>query len=140
MSRRVITTTGPLELSGFAAGVSVEGPIASVSVRLSSAGGPGFDASGSGIDSPGVSLVSDGCAPVVSVGNDVGAGSEVCAAFADWSGAEAGNVFISTGLDDNAACPLLGREPDCWGALCAGVAWAGWSEGDDEAIAPRMAP
>jgi hypothetical protein len=33
----MITTVGPLELSGFAAGVSVEGPMASVSVRFSSA-------------------------------------------------------------------------------------------------------
>jgi hypothetical protein len=38
----MMTTTGPLELSGFAAGVSVDGPIASVSLRLRSTGGAGF--------------------------------------------------------------------------------------------------
>lgn len=38
-----MTTTGPFELSGFAAGVSVEGPIASVSLRLRSTRGAGFE-------------------------------------------------------------------------------------------------
>lgn len=37
-----MTNTGPLELSGTAAGVSVEGPIASVSARVRLVGGAGF--------------------------------------------------------------------------------------------------
>ena len=37
-----MTTVGPLELSGFAAGVSVEGPMASVSVRFSSVRAAGW--------------------------------------------------------------------------------------------------
>lgn len=64
VSSKVITTTGPLELSGFAAGTSVEGPIASVSARLSSAGGVGFGGAGGVIDSAG-SCVLEGVASCV---------------------------------------------------------------------------
>jgi hypothetical protein len=38
VSSSIITNTGPLVLSGFEAGVSVEGPIASVSARVSLVG------------------------------------------------------------------------------------------------------
>lgn len=38
----MITSTGPLVLSGFEAGVSVEGPMASVSDLVKSVGGAGF--------------------------------------------------------------------------------------------------
>lgn len=38
----IITNTGPFELSGAAAGVSVEGPMASVSERFRLAGVAGF--------------------------------------------------------------------------------------------------
>lgn len=41
MSSSVITTTGPLEVSGFMAGVSVDGPIASLSARLRAGAGVG---------------------------------------------------------------------------------------------------
>ena len=37
-----MTSTGPLVLSGFEAGVSVEGPMASVSARFKAVGGAGF--------------------------------------------------------------------------------------------------
>jgi len=39
-----------------------------------------------------------------------------------------GSVLISTGLVDNASCPLLGRE--LVGALCAGVLVEGWSDAE----------
>jgi len=38
----MMTSTGPLVLSGFEAGVSVEGPMASVSARFKAVGGAGF--------------------------------------------------------------------------------------------------
>lgn len=47
----VITTTGPLEVSGFAAGVSVEGPIASVSAQVRVAGAEGLEGVDCDIDS-----------------------------------------------------------------------------------------
>jgi len=47
----VITTTGPLEVSGFAAGVSVEGPIASVSAQVKVAGAEGLEGVDCDIDS-----------------------------------------------------------------------------------------
>lgn len=46
----MIITTGPLELSGFAAGVSEDGPIASVSMRLRSAGGVGLAVAGADVE------------------------------------------------------------------------------------------
>ena len=42
--RSVITTTGPLEVSGFTAGASEEGPRASDSIRVSVVGGAGSTA------------------------------------------------------------------------------------------------
>lgn len=38
----MMTSTGPFALSGAAAGVSVDGPMASVSARLRLVGGAGF--------------------------------------------------------------------------------------------------
>lgn len=49
VSSSMITTTGPFELSGFAAGVSVDGPIASVSLRFRSTGGAGFAGAGGAV-------------------------------------------------------------------------------------------
>lgn len=51
MRSNVITTTGPLEVSGFAAGVSVEGPIASVSAQVKVAGAEGLEGVDCDIDS-----------------------------------------------------------------------------------------
>lgn len=136
VSSNVITTTGPFELSGFVAGVSDEGPIASVSERVRSVGGVGFNDADGDIDSVGIGVDSKGC---TSCGCDVcscadggfAALSDVCAVGSvDGSVgavAEAGNVLISTGLDDNSPCPLPGLEPVCCGALCAGVVVDGGS-------------
>lgn len=120
-----MTTTGPFELSGFAAGVSVEGPIASVSERFRSAGRAGF----AGAASP--SLGCEGCASDVSVAvgavaagalgaaSDAGAGARALVASSGEE--EAGSGRISTGLEDRASWLEDGGEERCWGALWAGV-------------------
>jgi hypothetical protein len=103
----MITTVGPLAPSGIAAGVSVEGPMASVSVRFSSAR---------------VADVADadtaGCALSAGLGSETWGTvrpSDVvvgCAGVAAVAGAVAddGRVRISTGLDDRAPVLLPGRE------------------------------
>jgi hypothetical protein len=55
-----------------------------------------------------------------------------------WFVVAAGNVLISTGLVDRASCPLLGREPACCGALCAGVFVEDCSAGDVAMAPPGM--
>lgn len=133
----MMTTTGPLELSGFAAGVSVEGPIASVSLRLRSTGGAGFEVGAAGAGS----ILSCGSVcPVWGIGvpvDGVGAGPVVCAAVlgasgaAAGSGADAARGFISTGSVDGAPSPLAGRED--------GRAAEGVSEGEAMAAGPERA-
>jgi hypothetical protein len=113
----MMTTVGPLVLSGFAAGESVEGPMASVSVRFSSARGAGcadvgtagcvlsaevgsgtWGAAGSAWA---VWDVSVSCVVVVAV-----AGAVSGAAVVAVSGAAAGGVWrvrISTGAEDRAS-------------------------------------
>lgn len=74
----MMTSTGPLVLSGFAAGVSVEGPIASVSVRFGWAGtttSAGADGIGSEFVEDSITVV---CGVVISVGAIAGV-SETCA-------------------------------------------------------------
>ena len=101
-----MTTVGPLALSGFAAGPSVEGPrAASVSVRFSSARATsGADVVASGrassdelisvtfVNSTGASWgASESCVVVVLV--VAGASADEC------------NVFISTALEDSVSRP-----------------------------------
>lgn len=103
--RSIITSVGPLLLSGIAAGPSVEGPrAASVSVRFSSlrTGGAADDdtagcALSDGLVSP-MLVNSTGAiwgAPESVAVEVVGAGAPV----GDWS------VFISTALDDSVSWP-----------------------------------
>lgn len=112
VSSNMITTTGPLVLSGFRAGVSVEGPIASVSVRLRLAGAAALE----GDDGTGVS--SEGCATAgVCEGALLLTSTGCTAGFTEES--DGGRCFISTGLEDRAPWSLLvGREPE---AVCAGT-------------------
>jgi hypothetical protein len=95
VSNSVITTTGPFDVSGFTAGVSVEGPMASVSVRLRLVGSAGFDCAGGAIGS------ARGCVVCVCAGWAVGTcdtGSSVDVASEVAAGSFAESVFISTGL------------------------------------------
>jgi hypothetical protein len=128
----MITTTGPLVWSGMAAGVSVEGPIASVSLRLRSVGGAGF------VEATAGSVSSSACVCGVDVSID--AGSVVAAVGAvvfvgAGSGEDAGNVLISTGLVDNASWPLVGRGSGV-DTGCAALV-EGWSEGEAIAAGQR---
>lgn len=122
-SSSIITTTGPFELSGLAAGVSVEGPIASVSARVRLVGGAGFADEVAAVEEPGSGLVSDVCGTVTSAGAAVVAGmavSETCAVvFAAGASPDGGNVFISTGLDERSSCVFSVRDPAiaCCGLL-----------------------
>lgn len=132
VSSSIMTTTGPLVWSGIAAGVSVDGPMASLSLRLMSVGGAGFAVAASAAGS------SDCCACVAGVSIDMGSeGSGACAVevVAAGSGVDAGSVFISTGLDDNASWPLEGREV-AEAVGCAAVV-EGWSDGDAIAAGER---
>jgi hypothetical protein len=99
-----MTTTGPFEVSGTAAGVSVEGPIASVSARFKLVGGAGFavDVAVDCVFDAGI--VSEVCGTTISAGPAVAA-SEACAVVFVAAGAtlDGGNVLISTGLDDNSS-------------------------------------
>lgn len=116
-----MTTTGPLEVSGLAAGVSVEGPMASVSLRVRSVGGVLLEVVAVSVA---VSIVS-GCGTCW-VCPSVAMVSVVCAGVSDaavGSEADAGNVFISTGLVEVGAWELFGREVDCAG--CGGLVAAG---------------
>lgn len=132
----IITSTGPLVLSGFAAGVSVEGPMASVSARFKFAGGAGFadDDAASWLSSEGSISAADGAGTSTGLVTDAsGTGAAVLVDVGP--AADAGSVLSSTGLDDNGSCLLCGRDPEsmCCGALCAAV--GGWSTG--EAMAGR---
>jgi hypothetical protein len=122
----IMTTTGPFEVSGTAAGVSVEGPIASVSARFKVVGGAGF--------ADDVAAICEGCAGTVSVvwGTVISAGlvvvvtsAEFCAVVFVAAGAapDGGNVLISTGLDDSSSWGFSDRAPvaACCGLLCAAV-------------------
>ena len=98
-------TTGPLELSGFAAGVSEEGPIASVSMRLRSAGGVGLAVAGAGVEEAAAagSACSEVCASAVcedcsGIDSGSAAVADVVVFVVVGSGIDAGNVLISTGL------------------------------------------
>ena len=82
------------------AGVSVDGPIASVSLRCRFVGGVGFDTASAGI------VMSSACVGGVNISIDTGSGVSAVGAVvfvAAGSGEDAGNVLISTGLVDNAS-------------------------------------
>lgn len=102
----MITTVGPLVLSGFAAGPSVEGPsAASVSVRFSSLR-PGATANDA---AAGCVLSADGLRSptlVKSTGASCGAPDSLVVVFAVL-GAPVGDcsVFISTALEDSVLWP-----------------------------------
>lgn len=99
-----MTSTGPFVLSGAAAGVSVEGPMASVSARLRLEGGAGFtnDEGAGSVLSEGLVSVEGGVESVVWA--VVGVSDSCAVVFADAGvAAEAGSVLISTGLDDSAS-------------------------------------
>ena len=124
-SSSIMTTTGPFELSGFAAGVSVEGPIASVSARLRFVGGAGFVGDVAAICELVAGIVSEVCGTSISAGPVVVVVSEACAVLLVGADAapDGGNVFISTGLDDNSSWAFSARDPAiaCCGLLCAAV-------------------
>lgn len=99
--------------------------MASVSLRLRSVGGVGFEAGAAGDGS------AVGCACGVGVAIDAGSEVSGCRAVqlvAAGSGVDAGSVFISTGLVDSASWPLEGRELE-EAVGCAALV-GGWSEGD----------
>lgn len=123
-----MTTTGPFELSGIAAGVSVEGPIASVSARLRS----GFADEVTGGRAPGAGIVTSVCGTVISAGAVVAVVvAEPCAGLLVAAGVapDDGNVLISTGLDESSSCETSFsiRDPAtaCGGLPCTAV--DGWS-------------
>ena len=131
-----MTTTGPFEASGMAAGVSVEGPIASVSARVRLVGSAGFTE-----DVVGADVVSDVYGTAVSVwAVEVVSGTWAVFVVAD-TALDGGNVLISTGLDDSSSCvlSLSVRDPTigCCGLPCAAA--GGWSAPVD-AIAGRGTP
>ena len=99
----IITSTGPFELSGAAAGVSVEGPMASVSARFRLVGGAGFTGDDAGsVLSEGLISVADGVEKSVWTVMGVSDGCAVGIADAGVA-ADAWRVRISTGLDDSAS-------------------------------------
>jgi hypothetical protein len=117
----MMTTTGPFELSGTAAGVSVDGPMASVSERFNGAGRVAAVAAACELCA---GIVSEVCGTAISLGPAV-VGSEGCAVVFAAAGAslDGGNVFISTGLDENSSWEISVRDTAaaCCGLLCAGV-------------------
>lgn len=121
VSSRVITTTGPFVLSGFAAGVSVEGPIASVSVRLSAVGRAAFVGFDVAIDSDGGVLCVCGFSSGFCAVGTLGTVSEADAVGVDDGTSVVCRVLISTGLVDSGAWLLDGRDPVC--CVCEGL-WA----------------
>lgn len=111
-------------LSGFEAGVSVDGPIASVSARVSLVGRVAVVGDVVVACAMGVGVIS----VVFGIDSAAGAevvGSEVCAVEFAITGAApvGGNVLISTGLEDNVSCAFSVRDPEgpCCGLLCAAV-------------------
>jgi hypothetical protein len=119
-----MTTTGPLEWSGVAAGVSVEGPMASVSLRLRFVGGDGFEAAAAGV------VLSSGCACDMEMSTGTGPGFSVAGAvgFAVASGEDTGSVLISIGLVESASSGVA--------VGCAALAEGG-SEGEVMATGQR---
>lgn len=93
----IITRTGPFVLSGFAAGVSVDGPMASVSARFSAEGGASFPGDEGATGASSKVLEPTGCSAGVAAGATAGA-SVVCVVVSAGAGAapEASRVFIST--------------------------------------------
>jgi hypothetical protein len=132
----IITRTGPLVLSGFAAGVSVDGPIASVSARFNVVGGAGLVGDDGVTCACAVALVSTTCGTSVDVA--IGAEASVSGYWAvvmlvfveSWAAPDAWRVLISTGLDDSASLLLCGRDPEPtgWGVLWGAA--EGWSAVD----------
>ena len=111
-------------LSGFAAGVSVDGPMASLSARFNAEGGAAF-AGDEG--APGASSEVAGstvCAAGVAIGAAAGA-SVVCVVVAAGTGPApaASRVLISTGLADRGSLLLCGRDAEAagCGVLCGAV-------------------
>lgn len=132
VSSNMMTRTGPLVLSGLAAGVSVDGPIASVSARVNSAGGAALAEVDGAIWAISVDSGSTVEWLVVSIGS-VSAGFDGIAS-AGAAAAAGGSGLSSTGVDDKASW-LLGGCADVGagcGVLAAAVA-TGWSV--DEAMA-----
>jgi len=121
----IITSTGPLVLSGFAAGVSVDGPIASVSARFNAAGGAGFADGETATGAFSEVLVSVACGVEVAIGAATGVSATCVLVFVEAGTApDACRVLISTGLDDRPSSLLLcGRDPEpaCCGVLCGAV-------------------
>lgn len=126
VSNNVIMHTGPSELSGFAAGVSVEGPIAWDSLRFKVVGGAGFGEGGETGETwtSCVSFVSWSSRGLDS-GIDGGCGAvsgDIAVVFAvDAFSGEGVNVAISRGLVGRGVFSLLGREGVVCVALCAGA-------------------
>jgi hypothetical protein len=120
----IITSTGPLVLSGFAAGVSVDGPIASVSARFNAAGGAGFADGEAATGASSEVLVSATCGVEAAIGAAAGV-SATCVLVLAGAGTapEAWRVLISTGLDDRPSLLLCGRDPEaaCCGEVCGAV-------------------
>jgi len=121
----IITSTGPLVLSGFAAGVSVDGPIASVSARFNAAGGAGFADGEAATGAFSEALVSTAGGVEVAIGAVTGVSATCVPVFAEaGTTPDAWRVLISTGLDDRPWSLLLcGRDPApaCCGVLCGAV-------------------
>lgn len=121
----IITSTGPLVLSGFAAGVSVDGPIASVSARFNAAGGAGFADGEAATGAFSEALVSTAGGVEVAIGAVAGVSATCVPVFAEaGTTPDAWRVLISTGLDDRPWSLLLcGRDPApaCCGVLCGAV-------------------
>lgn len=121
----IITSTGPLVLSGFAAGVSVDGPIASVSARFNAAGGAGFADGEAATGAFSEALVSTAGGVEVAIGAVTGVSATCVPVFAEaGTTPDAWRVLISTGLDERPWSLLLcGRDPApaCCGVLCGAV-------------------
>ena len=116
----MITTTGPFELSGLAAGVSVEGPIASVSLRLRSTGGTGLEDDAAvgeaSMPSPGgTSVICGGAGVADEVGLAISGVSRPVFNAAEPKDA-AGSDAISTGVLERALSPVAGRDAE--GVCC----------------------
>jgi hypothetical protein len=120
----IITTTGPFEASGTAAGVSVEGPIASVSARVRLVGGAVFAVDMTTVCEVEAGIVSEVCGTAISAG-PVATAAEGCAAVVTAAGAapDEGSVCSSTGLEDSSCGVFSARDPAsaCCGLLCAAV-------------------
>lgn len=112
-------------LSGFAAGVSVDGPIASVSARFNAAGGAGFADGEAATGAFSEALVSTAGGVEVAIGAVTGVSATCVPVFAEaGTTPDAWRVLISTGLDDRPWSLLLcGRDPApaCCGVLCGAV-------------------